>query len=102
MKTQCTDNAQHEAVILLVGGSVDVSSLVVICRHFHEKNYWKAYWNVYFVFPNSCGRSVGIAMGYVLDTRISILGKSRGFSTPQRPDRLCGPPNPGEGEFAGG
>jgi hypothetical protein len=34
----------------------------------------------------------GIATDYGLDDRGSILGNVRFFSSPQRPDRLWGPP----------
>jgi hypothetical protein len=38
--------------------------------------------------------AVDIATGYVLDGRVSILGRGKRFlSTIQRPDRLWGPPS---------
>jgi hypothetical protein len=48
---------------------------------------------------------VGIATGYGLDDRgveVRVLVGSRIFSSPRRPDRLCGPPNLLSNGYRGG
>jgi hypothetical protein len=56
-----------------------------------------------FHFDISRETSVGIAMGYRQDGRGSIPGRDkREFSSPQRPDRLWGPPSlPSDGYWGG-
>jgi hypothetical protein len=63
-------------------------------------------WRAFFIFRCSLtvtglakvyciqiNHRVGIATGYGLDSQGSIPGSARFLSSPQRPDRLCGPPS---------
>jgi hypothetical protein len=59
----------------------------------HEAH--KLIWQLIFIvrYPRNRDSSVGIATGYRLDGRSSIPGRDKIFSSPQRPDRLWGPPS---------
>jgi hypothetical protein len=66
-----------------VACSVDVMDEVQKVLQFHT----------HAVLKRSRDRSVGIAMSYGLEDSGSIPGSDKFFPSPQRPDRLWGPPN---------